>query len=30
MDERSAARRPGWAAYAARTPALWPRRPEHR
>ncbi len=27
MDERSAARRPGWAAYAARTPALWPRRP---
>ena len=33
MDERSAARRPGWAEYAARTPAIWPRRPgshEHR
>lgn len=27
MDERSAARRPGWGEYAARTPALWPRRP---
>jgi len=27
MDERSAARRPGWAEYAARTPAVWPRRP---
>jgi steroid 5-alpha reductase family enzyme len=27
MDERSAARRPGWQEYAARTPALWPRRP---
>jgi steroid 5-alpha reductase family enzyme len=27
MDERSAGRRPGWADYAARTPALWPRRP---
>jgi steroid 5-alpha reductase family enzyme len=28
MDERSAARRTGWADYAARTPALWPRRPK--
>jgi steroid 5-alpha reductase family enzyme len=27
MDERNAARRPGWAEYAARTPAIWPRRP---
>jgi steroid 5-alpha reductase family enzyme len=27
MDTRSAERRPGWAEYAARTPALWPRRP---
>lgn len=27
MDERSAARRPGWQDYASRTPALWPRRP---
>jgi steroid 5-alpha reductase family enzyme len=27
MDARSAERRPGWAEYAARTPALWPRRP---
>ena len=27
MDERSAARRPGWAEYAARTPAVWPRPP---
>lgn len=27
MDTRSAARRPGWAEYAASTPALWPRRP---
>ena len=30
MDERSATRRPGWADYAARTPALWPRRPGNR
>jgi len=28
MDARNAERRPGWAEYAARTPALWPRRPE--
>jgi steroid 5-alpha reductase family enzyme len=27
MDERNAERRPGFAEYAARTPALWPRRP---
>jgi len=27
MDTRNAERRPGWAEYAARTPALWPRRP---
>jgi steroid 5-alpha reductase family enzyme len=27
MDARSAERRPGWVEYAARTPALWPRRP---
>ena len=27
MDTRSAERRPGFAEYAARTPALWPRRP---
>jgi steroid 5-alpha reductase family enzyme len=27
MDTRSAERRPGWAEYAARTPALLPRRP---
>jgi len=27
MDARNAERRPGWAEYAARTPALWPRRP---
>jgi steroid 5-alpha reductase family enzyme len=30
MDERNAARRPGWAEYAARTPAIWPRRPARR
>jgi len=30
MDARSAERRPGWADYAARTPALWPRRPRGR
>ncbi len=30
MEERSAERRPGWAEYAARTPALWPRRPQTR
>ena len=29
MDARNAARRPGWAEYAARTPALWPRRPKN-
>ena len=28
MDTRSAERRAGWAEYAARTPALWPRRPQ--
>jgi steroid 5-alpha reductase family enzyme len=30
MDERNAARRPGWAEYAERTPAIWPRRPRRR
>jgi steroid 5-alpha reductase family enzyme len=30
METRSAERRPGWADYAARTPALWPRRPHAR
>ena len=30
MDQRNAERRLGWAEYAARTPAIWPRRPQTR
>jgi len=28
IEERNAARRPGWAEYVAKTPRLWPRRPQ--